>query len=105
GVRAGKGVRHFAAPESPPSVRYDSEIGCKTPCSPRASVRDRSGSKTKSDPDIRAGWFRSPPIVAVKLLSRKTKRDNSWKWLPPTRYLVLVPKRKVVKVTKSRNRR
>ena len=58
-TRAVAEVRRSAAPVSPLSVRCDSDIGCRTPCSPRASVRGRSGSKTRSDPDTRAGWFRS----------------------------------------------
>src|ERR1019366_7801224 len=58
-TRAVGRVRRCAAPVSPLSVRCDSDIGCRTPCSPRACVRGRSGSKTRSDPDTRAGWFRS----------------------------------------------
>ena len=58
-TRAGARVRRSGAPVSPLSVRCDSDIGCRTPCSPRASVRGRSGSKTRFDPDTRAGWFRS----------------------------------------------
>jgi len=58
-ARAGAGVRHCAAPALVLPTPYDTDIGCRTPCSPRPSVRDRSGSKTGSDPDTRAGWFRS----------------------------------------------
>jgi hypothetical protein len=38
-------VRRSAAPVSPLSVRSDNDIGCRTPCCPRASIRGRSGSK------------------------------------------------------------
>jgi len=59
GVRAEVWVRHCAAPVSLRPSRYDTDTGCKIPCSLRASARDRSGSKTRSDPDTRAEWFRS----------------------------------------------
>ena len=68
-ARAVARVRRSGAPVSPLSVRCDSDIGCRTPCSRRASVRGRSGSKTRFDPDTRAGWFRSAARPSMRRLA------------------------------------
>jgi hypothetical protein len=48
-------VHHCFAPVSCPTVRCDSDIDCRRPCSSRASARDRAGSKTRSDRDTHDG--------------------------------------------------
>ena len=53
-ARAEARVRRSVVRASLRPARCDTDVGCKTSCNPRASVRDLSAAKTRFDPNTRA---------------------------------------------------